>query len=499
MILSVLTGLMLLTSSGLESTVGERRALVIGASNDRFGALDFIAQVARELHAAVTSPEMGDCRSALPGGRDLLIGDAASYTGIREALHDAMRAAALDQATLFIYFVGHGYREAEDFYLIASDTPGLDRIDSDTAVAIGQRIKELLRQNATIDGVMLVLDACHSGSAVTDPVPGLLRSGVTARMEVLAATREDQTASNGCFSRSITALLRRGSSSSPDRYLRAYDEYARLREVAPTECQTMPTPIHVSLSGGIDAGLWLGHNRAADIRPALVNADASSEVARLTRNLVHTRYLTDLLTLRWSGRSPIAVTGGPGTGKSTLLAALGRTSLAGVGGVDALVMVRPGDSLADVAAAMSSQLQVSASYQSAFGRWVQNTPALERTSEPLFTRLVAGPVSSLQNGETIFVAVDGLDKLPTLARRRLLEAFTGHTGAVLLVAGREASDVPQEASLRLPGRSPEAVASLLAALLADDEERHRIEAVCAGDWLLARILASLSRVGAVLK
>ena len=39
----------------------------------------------------------------------------------RPCLHrrcDALRAAALAQATLFVYFLGHGHREDEDFYLI---------------------------------------------------------------------------------------------------------------------------------------------------------------------------------------------------------------------------------------------------------------------------------------------------------------------------------------------------------------------------------------------
>ena len=475
--------------------MGERRVLVIGARNDRFGRLYFVDRVAQELHATVRDDRFGACRPALPGGRDLLMGEAASCAGIKGALADALRAAALDRATLFVYFLGHGHRVDEDFYLIANDTPGPEQVNSDSAVPIGQRIKELLRLNATVDGLMLVLDACHSGSAITDPVPGLLRSGVETRMEILAATRGDQTASNGCFSRSIIELLTRGSPATADEYLRAYDEHSRLQEIAPVGCEDMTAPVHVSLSGGVDAGLWLGRNHVADVRPALASTRAAAEVARLTRSLVRTNHLNRLIALRWSGHSPIAVRGGAGAGKSTLLAALGRASVAGYGGLDALVTIRPGDTLATITDVMIGQLSASASYQSAAARWIQRTPALAQNSAPVFDRFITGPMANLGGGENIIVGMDGVDELGTVDRRRLLEAFTGRPGAVLIVTGRVIADVAPDASIVLPDRDPEAVARLLASLVSDDAARDLIAKICAGDWLLARILFGLWQAG----
>ena len=113
------------------------------------------------------------------------------------ALGDAMASAGREQATLFVYFLGHGHKEGEDFYLVAADTPGPDRIDSENAVPLGQRIKELLRRYPGIDGLMLVIDACHSGAVISDPVPGLLRQGLQARVEFFAATRPEEVASRG--------------------------------------------------------------------------------------------------------------------------------------------------------------------------------------------------------------------------------------------------------------------------------------------------------------
>lgn len=469
---------------------------MIGARNDRFGRLDFVEPVIRDLHRAVMDDQLGACLPALPDGRDLLTGGAASCGGIKDALHDAIRAAAIDQATLFVYFLGHGQLEDEDLYLIGTDTPRPEQVDSESAVPIGQRVKELLRQNSTVDGLMLVLDACHVGAAVTSPVPGLLRTGVEARMEILAATRADETASDGCFTRSLITLLNRGSTVTADKFLRAYDEHSRLRQIAPPSCRAMPDPVHASLRGGIDAGLWLGRNHVADIRPSIVGTpDAAAGVARLTRNLVPTTYVGKLMTLRWSGRNVIAITGGAGVGKSALLAGLARISVAGGFGVDAFVEVQPGDTLTAIAARLDPQLQLCADYTTAARRWMNNVPSIEQDSTSIFDRIITGPMAGLTDGEQVLVGVDGVDLLGTVDRRRLLGAFAGKQGATLIVTGRVIADIDADATLTLPDRDLQGVTALLTELVTDEHGRDRIIKASGGEWLLARILAGLWRAG----
>ena len=477
--------------------MGERRALLIGVQNDRFGRLDFVPGVIRDLRAAVLDHRYGACLPALPDGRELLTGPAATRAAVVTALGDAMASAGREQATLFVYFLGHGHKEDEDFYLVAADTPGPELINSDNGVALGQRIKELLRENPGVDGLMLVIDACHSGAVISDPVPGLLRQGLQARVEFFAATRPEEVASRGCFSRSLIELLKKGSPRTADAELRAYDEHDRLREVAPAGCADLAPATHMSLNGSRDAGLWLGCNGAADLRPALAGTQVADVVARLTRDWqMRQGPAADIIRLLADGTSPIAITGGPGTGKSALLASFGRPSAGEYLGLDALVAARPGDNLADLAGALLEQLGKSPAYRVAAGRFQAATPVLAQTAQPRFDQVITGPLAHLDPDQRVLiVGVDAVDQLGTVQRRRLLDAFTNLPGAALIVTGRRVDDLPAASRVHLPDRDPQGVARLLRALVQDPAARDRIASLSEGEWLRARMLSGLHRAG----
>jgi len=476
--------------------MGERRALVIGAPNERFGRLGFLPQVVRELRQVLLDPTLGACLPALPDGRDLILGDAATRSAITTALADAVRAAARDQATLFVYFVGHGYRKDPDFYLIAADTPSPQEADSENAVQLGQRIKELLQQNMTVDGLMLVLDACHSGTVVSDPVPGLLREGLHARIEFFAATRPEDVASSGCFSRALIELLKKGSASTASPELRAYEEHHRLRNSAPDDCQDMAPAVHMSLNGNPDAGLWLGRNPAADLRPGLVGTDGADHVARLTRDWQSRPVpVQSLLQLLVGGRSPIAITGGAGTGKSALMASLGRRSAGDFLGLDAIAPARPGDTLAALALRLAQQLEHSQTYRDAIGKWQESTPTIVQQAMPEFDQLIVGPLQHIESGEKVRIGVDAADLLDTLQRRRLIDAFTTLDTATLLLTGRQLPDLPEDATIVLPTTDVDGVDRLIRSSVDQTDARNRIGALCNGEWVLARVLISLWRAG----
>ena len=476
--------------------MGERRALLIGVQNDRFGRLDFVPEVIRDLHAVVLDRRYGACRPALPDGRELLTGPAATRAAVVTALDEAMASAGREQATLFVYFLGHGHKEGEDFYLVAADTPGPELINSENGVPLGQRIKELLRRYPGVDGLMLVIDACHSGAVISDPVPGLLRQGLQARVEFFAATRPEEVASRGCFSRSLIELLKKGSPRTADAELRAYDEHDRLREVAPAGCADLAPATHMSLNGSRDAGLWLGCNGAADLRPALAGTQVADVVARLTRDWqMRPGPAADVMRLLADGTSPIAITGGPGTGKSALLASFGRRSAGEYLGLDALVAARPGDNLADLAGALLEQLGKSPAYRAAAGRFQAATPVLVQEAQPRFDQVITGPLAHLDPDQRVLVGVDAVDQLDTVQRRRLLDAFTNLPGAALIVTGRRVDDLPAASRVHLPDRDPQGVARLLRTLVEDPAARDRIASLSEGEWLRARLLSGLHRAG----
>ncbi len=134
----------------------ERRALLIGAQNDRFGRLDFVPEVIRHLHAVVLDRRYGACQPALPDGRELLTGPAATRVAVETALDDAMARAGREQATLFVYFLGHATRRTRTSISSPPTPPRPELIGSKNAVSLGQQIKELLRRYPGVDGLMLV-------------------------------------------------------------------------------------------------------------------------------------------------------------------------------------------------------------------------------------------------------------------------------------------------------------------------------------------------------
>ena len=229
-----------------------------------------------------------------------------------------------------------------------------------------------------------------------------------------------------------------------------------MREVAPADCADLAPTTHLSLNGSRDAGLWLGINRAADLRPALAGTQMADVVARLTRDWQMRRGpAADVMRLLDDGVSPIAITGGPGTGKSALLASFGRRSAGENLGVHALVTARPGDNLADLAGPLLEQLRRNPAYRAAAERFQAATPVLAQEVQPRFDRVITGPLAHLDPGQPVLIiGVDAADQLDTVQRRRLLDAFTNLHGAALIVTGRHVDDLPAASQVHAAGPGP---------------------------------------------
>ena len=264
----------------------------------------------------------------------------------------------------------------------------------------------------------------------------------------------------------------------------------------PTGCADLAPAIHLSLNGSRDAGLWLGRNGAADLRPALAGTQVADAVAQLTRDWQKRQGpAADIIRLLADGTSPIAITGGPGTGKSALLASFGRPSAGEYLGLDALVAARPGDNLADLAGALLEQLGRSPAYRAAAGRFQAATPVLVQEAQPRFDQVITGPLAHLDPDQRVLAGVDAVDQLDTVQRRRLLDAFTNLPGAALIVTGRRVDDLPATSRVHLPDRDPQGVARLLRTLVQNPAARDRIASLSEGEWLRARVLSGLHRAG----
>ncbi|MFZ0161348.1 MAG: hypothetical protein WAL50_20140 [Kineosporiaceae bacterium] len=477
--------------------MGDRRALLIGAQNDRFGRLSFVDEVMHDLADVIYSEDMGGCRPALPRSSGVITGTEATWKGIQDSLEASIRLASSEHATLFVYYLGHGVILDEDMYLIATDTVAGGEHDSLKAVKIGERIKELLRLYLGVDGLLLILDTCHAGAQVTDPVPGLLRAGVQSRLEIVAATSARSTAENGCFTRSLIRLFRSGVASNSNVYLRAGTDLRHLPDVAPQDCKSVPAAQYLAVSSThySDDGLWLTRNRTPAVRQGLLGTQAAEHVARLAQGYIRTSSFDKLMALMATASWPVAVTGGAGTGKSALLAALGQTHLAGEPsdtGLDALVTVRRGDTLASITPVMRDQIMRSAPFVSA----QETMTVIARGGGlPVFETDILEPLRHLRGPRRVLVGVDAADQLSSPDQHILWDGFVECSGALLIVTGRRFKDIPPECILRLPDSDRDGVAQYLEIAVADPHIRLRISHESGGDWLLARVLASLAKAG----
>src|SRR4051812_28825067 len=231
-----------------------------------------------------------------------------------------MKRAHDEQATLFLVFVGHGGVEGDDFYLLAKDS---EFPDSRGAVLIGQRVKELLRRYSALDGLVLLVDACHSGLAAEQAgrqwLEPMRRS--RRRFELLTATDEG-LAFGACMVRSVTRMIRTGEPDLGER-IHCLDLKRRLGDLCHYQ-----VAVHLTYDGSReiaeqDASLWIAVNAAPAWRSAAVaGTGAMAEIERLTRFYQPTRGLVDLKTVIAAGSRCVVLAGPRGSGKSTTIAAL---------------------------------------------------------------------------------------------------------------------------------------------------------------------------------
>lgn len=303
-----------------------RVALVVGS---RYGApgqkeLEFAEEAAARLARVLALPSNG---WRLCGGGALLNPTVAELkAAVTEAIDDANSSCA----QLLISFVGHGLSTAElepegesypEFYLQVRDSNVAPLPDEDFNV--GSVLRSRLRTRRSVDGVIVVIDACHAGALPAEALTNW-RKVTRGRLEVLVASEHDRSAYGGCFTATLANSLENGLRECGD-YLHPAHMVSPINVACGDQRASHSgfTSGNFNARGRFDEGLTFGVNPQRDPHALFNRADAGV-IDQVTRDVALSYAERELRVgildaagsrLRW-------ITGPPGAGKSTVAAGL---------------------------------------------------------------------------------------------------------------------------------------------------------------------------------
>lgn len=404
--------------------------LVVGSQCDPMGLeLSMLPGAAHDLGAVLTS-ELGRCSSALPTG-PVLVDPSARQ--LDDALVEAMRAAHEQRATLVLAFIGHGGFEDDDFYLMAKDSAVPD---SREAVLVGQRLKELLRRYSALDGLVLLIDACHSGLAAEAAGREWLQTMRRSRrrLELLTATDEGP-AYGACATRTLTRLILAGSPQLGERL-----HFTEVKGYLDQHCGSQ-VAIHMAYDGSrevliSDPAAWIAYNPAWSATP-LAGTAQQATIEQLTTFYEPTEAFTALRHLVAADADCVVLEGPPGSGKSAAAAELAHPRTAAT--VHAVLFASGTETLEQLALELARQLR---------GRLPEFAEACDRYWDSglrdLWPRASAleihvfGPLRHVE--QPVRLVVDGIDAFEEAAAGQLLTALRERPGHVrLVVTGSQAA------------------------------------------------------------
>lgn len=161
-------------------------ALVVGISNyDILGPLSNCREDAMAIHKLLTERGYAPERVVLLTDNAAAPENRATYTSIKRRIKQVCEFST-SKDSLVIYFAGHGTSIAGEGYLVPQDGDEKDRGTSISVTDLQQQM-----QNSKAGQKLLVLDACHSGSA-TRGVTGIAPSLKTTGVHVMASCAENE-------------------------------------------------------------------------------------------------------------------------------------------------------------------------------------------------------------------------------------------------------------------------------------------------------------------
>jgi WD40 repeat protein len=187
----------------------------ISAYNEEYAKnlrLNFAARDAEDLANAITSTQGALYAKIQP---QILEDKDANLTGILRALHlmqaDMAKGEGNDLAV--IHFSGHGALVGEKLYLLPQNVDTRDEEGYQTTALSVDQLQEELERLAKYGRVLVLLDACHSGSSIN---PVALRAKLQTRaITVLTSSKSGQTSredakwnEHGAFTEVLIQALR---------------------------------------------------------------------------------------------------------------------------------------------------------------------------------------------------------------------------------------------------------------------------------------------------
>ncbi len=476
--------------------MGERRILVVASQCDQLGTLSFLPNAAEDFYGVMTDSELGGCVPALAGPEGGLLLNPDATTAM-DAYRDAFVRASADEATLFLSFIGHAVRTEAGFFLLPKNGD-VDAFNPQTFVNLVGIVSENHEHYPNVDGLVLLIDACHSGQGAAKAARewNWTAGAGPERYDVLTAS-DDGAAYDGCFTLELTRLLRDGL-PGPVPKIGSGEVIGNLEE----RCKRQKPSL---ARGGRDTGLHLSRNRAADAPWA--GTTAASEIERLTSTFVAPAQLAAVAGAASVGHG-LHLIGDAGAGKSALVAGMCRPDLTGglvpanfLQAVAFIDEATNGDGLANV---LKEQLLRSVpDFAQATRRAQAGLSAEERLGLSALELGVVRPLQQIGHGP-IRIAIDGVDGsavgLAGLLAPVLAELAGSTTPLVeLIVTGRPGWTI--EGARPVPvNRATDADLATYFALRG--VAVHRPSALLKrsdGNWLVARLLADLLEGGTELE
>lgn len=481
-----------------------RRVLTIGSQCPAVGSdLPFLPRLAVEFDEVMRDRTRGGCAPALPDGRSLLLDPTTDQ--VDEAFDLAFAGAARESASLFIAYIGHGEASRGDLYLLPADASYPPTMRN--AFLLVKRVQELFEHHDGIDGLVLLVDACRSGTGTTSAGRDLVNvvNDVGGRFEILTAS-DERRAADGCFTQTIIGALRQGHPG-----LRMRIACADLKKLLLDRCANQ-TAQHLAYDGRRvsrfgDEGMWLSVNSAhvPSSRP-WHRSSTGSRMERLTRWFLPTPNLSILVAATLTDRA-ILLVGDPGSGKSTLLAALAMPqvaeSIVSPDFIHGFLFLSEASTPENLSRVLEEQLRDTVpGFEKAKEHYSSRITDAQRRSLDAWEQRIIGPLKGMP-GAPMRLVFDALDQLQPPCRRSVLEFFkrlrneNDLKNVSIIASARTFEDLPA-GFLRVPVARSSAEESLWyltrRGVPGGDHTRWAVDQI-GGSWLLAELFADALLAG----